>query len=532
MAQIINTNMASLNAQRNLSTSQGALATSLQRLSSGLRINSAKDDAAGLAISSRMSSQINGLQQAARNANDGISMAQTAEGALSQISDNLQRMRELSVQAANGSNSAGDRTAIQAEIAQLQQEITRVANQTSFNGTNLLDGSLTNAQFQVGANANQTINAAIGSAQANTIGTSALSTNNSLAGFGMSVAKLGVSANAIGISNTVSQTLTIAGSGTNATKTVAVTASTAVAGAATTTTGSAHDIAAAVNAVTASTGVTASATTSAQLAGFTAGTVSIRIQGNPTAAGGLPNSVAVSATLATANDLAGLTAAINAQQGTTGVSAVADLINGKITLSNSQGYDIGVANNTAVASTITVQGLDANGNTVGAATAALAANTAVGSAATVGGTVSFTSANAYSVSSSITSAAGALFGTTQAAAAVNGSTLSSVSTIDVTTLVGSTPSGANKAIDIIDGALNNINSARASLGAMQNRFTSVVHNLMTSQENLTASRSRIQDTDFAHETAQLTRGQILQQAGTAMLAQANALPNGVMALLR
>ena len=135
MGQMINTNIASLNAQRNLNTSQGALATALQRLSSGLRINSAKDDAAGMAISSRMTSQINGLNQASRNANDGISMAQTAEGALGQISDNLQRMRELSVQAANGTNSASDRTAIQAEISQLQNEINRVAQTTSFHGS-------------------------------------------------------------------------------------------------------------------------------------------------------------------------------------------------------------------------------------------------------------------------------------------------------------------------------------------------------------------------------------------------------------
>src|SRR5512135_1188316 len=202
MAQIINTNMASLNAQRNLSTSQNALSVSLQRLSSGLRINSAKDDAAGLAISSRMTSQINGLNQAARNANDGISLAQTAEGALGTISDNLQRMRELAVQAANGTNSASDRTALQAEITQLVAEINRVASTTTFNGTNLLDGSLNNAQFQVGANANEVINAAITNASASAIGnyslgnatvTATVAGNNSTAGTGTSVAVLGTS---------------------------------------------------------------------------------------------------------------------------------------------------------------------------------------------------------------------------------------------------------------------------------------------------------------------------------------------------
>ena len=170
MAAVINTNISSLNSQRNLTSSQASLATSLQRLSSGLRINSAKDDAAGLAISDRMTSQINGLNQAARNANDGISMTQTAEGGLATATDLLQRMRTLAVQAANGTNSASDRASLQEEVGQLQQELNRVANTTQFNGQNVLDGSLSNAQFQVGANANQTINFSIGNTQASAIG--------------------------------------------------------------------------------------------------------------------------------------------------------------------------------------------------------------------------------------------------------------------------------------------------------------------------------------------------------------------------
>src|SRR3954447_23816293 len=157
MALVINTNVMSLNAQRNLTTSGNQLATSLQRLSSGLRINSAKDDAAGLAISERMTSQINGLDQAGRNANDGISLAQTAEGALGSIGSNLQRVRELSVQSANATNSTSDRAAIQTEVTQLMSEIDRVATQTSFNGVKLIDGSFTSAVFQVGANAGETI---------------------------------------------------------------------------------------------------------------------------------------------------------------------------------------------------------------------------------------------------------------------------------------------------------------------------------------------------------------------------------------
>src|SRR6185312_10135923 len=157
MAAIINTNVISMNAQRNLNGSQNALATTLQRLSSGLRINGAKDDAAGLAISERMTSQIRGFNQATRNANDGISMSQTAEGALGEIGNNLQRIRELAVQSRNASNSVSDRQALNNEVQQVKSEIDRVASSTSFNGTKLIDGSFTNQSFQVGANVGETI---------------------------------------------------------------------------------------------------------------------------------------------------------------------------------------------------------------------------------------------------------------------------------------------------------------------------------------------------------------------------------------
>jgi len=179
MAAIINTNVVSLNAQRNLTSSQNALATSLQRLSSGMRINSAKDDAAGLAISQRMTSQINGLNQAARNANDGISMSQTAEGALGEIGNNLQRIRDLSVQSRNASNSVSDRTALNNEVQQLKSEIDRVASTTSFNGIKLLDGSFNNQAFQVGANVGETISiSSLVNAQSSALGTSTSSTAN------------------------------------------------------------------------------------------------------------------------------------------------------------------------------------------------------------------------------------------------------------------------------------------------------------------------------------------------------------------
>lgn len=417
MSAFINTNVSSLTAQRNLNTSQSSLATSLQRLSSGMRINSAKDDAAGMAISTRMTSQINGLNQAGRNANDGISLAQTAEGALGQVSDNLQRMRELSVQAANGSLSAADRKGVQSEITQLKNEINRVGNQTSFNGTKLLDGSNSGFTFQVGADANQTI--AISSL------TDARST-------------------ALGTSDYAEAT------------------------------GTALDVTAANTAV-APPGTTA--TTSVAIGGFSVGGISIS---------GTDMNVADNTAL-TATEykefMSKTVDAINVKSSESGVTA-------QIT------YDA-----TAKTSQITLFGVATTGNASGDVTFAAGTNDgkALGLDIVTG------------------------------AATATGKTTSTVGfdSIDVSTV-----SGANKALTMLDGAINSVNTMRADLGAVQNRFSSTVANLQTTTENLSAARSRIQDTDFAAETASLSRGQILQQAGTAMLAQANSLPNGVLALLR
>lgn len=503
MAAVINTNTSSLNAQRNLTMSQSSLATSLQRLSSGLRINSAKDDAAGLAISDRMTSQINGLTRAAQNANDGISMAQTAEGGLGTATDLLQRIRTLAVQSANGTNSSSDRASLQEEVSQLQQELNRVANTTQFNGQNILDGSLNNAQFQVGANANQTINFSISSAQASAIGNNALAQN----GGGTMQNATAVATAIPAVNGGLTTSLTIQGNGTSS-------------GAITLTAGSSGKaIADKVNAASGATGVSASAVTTATLGGFATGTVSLTLQGAPTAAGAA-NPVTVSATLASATDVGAMTKAINDQSGSTGITATADLATGKITLTQAQGYDIGIENgSTQTGITVTGNGT-ADGGTGTAVT--LLANGGTDST-TVGAKVSFNSSEAFT-----TTSVGA--GTTSALAM--SSTLSSVASIDITTVANGIPTGANSALQIIDSALANLSSSRASLGALQNRFTSVVASLSTTSENLSAARSRILDADFASETANLTRGQILQQAGTAMLAQANALPNGVLALLR
>lgn len=506
MPQIINTNIASLNSQRNLNTSQTSLNVALQRLSSGLRINSAKDDAAGLAITSRMTSQINGLNQAARNANDGISMAQTAEGGLATATDLLQRMRELAVQAANGTNSASDRSSVQSEVSQLQQELNRVANTTQFNGQNLLDGTLNNAQFQVGANANQTINFSIANAQATSIGNNAISSTavgNAAGASSFANTVAGV----IGINLNAIQTFTVQGNGTTATAVFAAAGATAFA------------MAAGINSAGA-TGVSAIATTSATMASFTAGTQSFTIQGAPTPLGAA-NPVTISATMATATDVGGLTSAINAQAGVTGITAVANTNTGTIALTQSQGYDIGVTNNLTVNNSTTVVGSTGTAKALvrGAANAA-----AIGDSMTVGGQLTFSSGSSFTVGTSV---AGTVF-----TVAANSSALSSVANINVTTLTNGIPTGANSALQVIDSALANINSSRGSLGALQNRFSTTISSLQTTSENFSASRSRIQDTDFAVETAVLTRAQIMQQAGMAMLAQANALPNNVMTLLR
>lgn len=499
MAQTINTNIASLNSQRNLNSSQSALSTSLQRLSSGLRINSAKDDAAGLAISQRFSSQIRGNNQAARNANDGISLAQTAEGGLSTAGDLLQRIRELAVQSANGSNSASDRKSIQNEVSALSAELNRVATSTQFNGQNVLDGTLTNTQFQVGANSNQTINIGVQSAKATDIGNNTIKPADIAGSQSQAVAGL---ANNV----TADDTLNIS-SGAGISSQVFVK-----------TGDSAKAIAAATNANSGTSGVTAQAKTVATISGITDGSVQFQLRGaNSLANDANSKPVTISANVQ-GGDLSSLAQAINAQSATTNVTATIKLDSTgakELQLEDNTGNDIQINETDPTADTAMasaqIRGHDLAGGVAGA-------GVAMAGQATVGGRVEFSSDSGFSITSTTTAVTGAT---------TVGSSLSSVSNIDVSTV-----QGANDALLTIDSALNSVNSNRAALGAIQNRFASTISNLQITTENLSASQSRIQDTDFAAETAQLTRGQILQQAGTAILAQANSLPNGVLSLLR
>jgi flagellin len=474
MPQIINTNVASLNAQRNLDTSQASLATALQRLSSGLRINSARDDAAGLAISERFTAQIRGLNVAARNANDGISLAQTAEGALVSVSNSLQRIRELAVQSANATNSASDRAALQNEVAQLVAEVDRVASQTEFNGLRLLDGTFTAQQFQVGANANQTISiASLASVRASALGAS----------FSATVTSGQITANPIAAGdlsiNGVSIQAPVAGSAPGQIA------------------NSAFAVAQAINASQSTVVATANATNRAGAAVTTTGAIaanSIQING--------VNVGAIDAGTNAAGQANNVAAAINAISAATGVSATVSASN-EVNLSAADGRAITVAGIGTGGSTVTNTGL-ANGTTHGTVTLTTSSTAGITIAGTAPGDAGFTA------------------GTT--ASSQTGTALNNVNI--------STLAGANTAIATIDAALTAVNSERATLGAIQNRFSSTVANLQTATENLSASRSRIQDADFAAETAALTRAQILQQAGVAILAQANALPNNVLALLR
>ncbi|MCA3220105.1 MAG: flagellin [Burkholderiales bacterium] len=500
MPQIINTNVASLNAQRNLNSSQSLQSMAIQRLSSGLRINSAKDDAAGLAISERFTSQIRGLDQATRNANDGISLAQTAEGGLSTLGDLLQRMRELAVQSANSTNSSSDRGALQAEVSQLQQEINRVATTTQFNGLNLLDGTLGSAQFQVGANANQTINLSISDVQGGAIGNYGYTTA-ATAGTSVEAAAAGTDASTV-TNRVAQQTLQINGNGQSASVSVGTGAS-------------AKAVADLVNAKTGTTGVSATASTYATLGGLQlAGTLTFSLQGNG-------NAVSIGVSVGSTSDLSSVAQAINAQSATTGITASAT--GGTVQLTSRDGYDIKIAdfsNSSGTSGTITLTGTSSSFTATGAGATLGAAATS--DTSVVGGQVTFNSNANFTVN---TSAGSTLFGASGAQQAAG--SLATVSNIDISSV-----NGANAALQTIDSALQTVNSVRAQLGAVQNRFVNTISNLQITSENLASSRSRIMDADFASETAKLTRANVLQQAGTAMLAQANALPNNVLALLR
>jgi flagellin len=499
MPAFINTNIASLNAQRNLNSSQSAMQTALQRLSSGLRINGASDDAAGLAISQRMTSQIRGLDQARRNANDGVSMSQTGEGALQAAGDMLQRIRELAIQSANASNSPSDRQALQNEVGQLSSELDRIAQTTEFNGRKLFDGSFGTAQFQVGANANQTI----------TTGASNLRTANygnnqhGAAGSNLGAGAI-ASGTAVAATSLTASTVTVNGYLGSSTAINVTSAS------------SASSIATDINKQTGTTGVTATARTDVELKFLGAdGAYSLSVMGDNTTAETITFSINATGT---ASGLAGAITAFNDKSAKTGLVASLNAANDGIILSSDTGVNVTVADTAAAnKGNVTVQALQADQTTALGTLRTLTADTTAETTIVVGQVV----LDSEKTFSATESAANAFAGTS------NNSALNQVSGIDVSTFLKAT-----EAIKTVDAALSLVNGERAKFGALQSRFASTVSSLQVTSENLSAARSRIMDADFAAETAALTRAQILQQAGTAMLAQANQLPNNVLSLLQ
>jgi len=494
MPQVINTNISSLTAQRNLDRSQGSLNTSLERLSSGLRINSAKDDAAGLAIVDRMTSQIRGLNQAVRNANDGISVAQTAEGALQEGSNILQRMRELSIQSANDSNSASDRANIQKEVGQLQSELNRIAESTTFNGKKLLDGNFVTQQFHVGSNANETISVSIGSSAATSLGSNQVKATATQDHVGNALA---AAADGTGGNGVDGDTVVVTGQLGTENVTFAANAT-------------ASEIASAVNGESANTGVTATASNEITIDSVAAaGSVQFSLSSQNGAGDTIGTAAPISAVIADVGDLSALRDAINEQSASTGISAVLSDTKTSITLSNTTGSDIvleGATDGVAAAATVLTVGGVALAD--GGATDSLV----------VGGKVEFNSSDAFLLTATDTEVL---------ANVTTASELSSVADIDV-----STRDGSNNALVVLDEALSFVTDVRADLGAIQNRLEATISNLTNISENVSSARSRVQDADFAAETANLTKNQILQQAGLSVLSQANSAPQSVLSLLQ
>ncbi len=583
MSLTVNSNLASLNAQNAISQNQQGLSTAMQRLSTGLKINSAADNAAGYSVSQRMTANINGTTQAASNANDAISMTQTAQGDLSSITANLQQIRTLAVQAANGSNSASDRAALNNQAQQLISEITRVASNSSFNGTNLLDGSFSATNFQVGANNNATSTIAIssiGSAKASSLGNTVNTVTSTAIAVGANSASGGLAAGDLTL-NGIQVGASVAGANPGQT------------------TESSVQIAAAINAVSSQSGVTATANATV-VTGSAASTGASAI---PSTTKDLTiNGIAVG-NIASGSDPIGQGAnvanAINLVSSQSGVTATANASTGQVTLTAADGSDIAIGSGfTAANSGLTgtsattvsgssasahtaiaanTQGLTVNGIQIGAVAAGtdsvsqgdnmaaainlVSSQSGVTASSTAGViTLTNTSKGAITMGSAFSSgganipqignaAGSATTGTLSLASSSGGTitvsgnnvaaagltagqqtTTSQTNTLNNVSL--NTSAGAASALSVIDGALNMVNTSSASLGAYQNRFTQTVSSLNSQNVNNTASRSRITDADFASETANLSRAQVLQQAGTAMLAQANQSAQGVLSLLR
>ncbi len=509
MGNVLQTNVSSLNAQRNLGGVNDNLRITFQRLSSGFRINSAKDDAAGLQISNGLTSQINGLEVASRNANDGISLAQVTEGALQESTNILQRIRDLAIQSANGSNGASERAALQQEVAQLKSELNRIAETTRFGSRTVLDGTFGTQTFQIGAQAFETITVNTGDSRATSIGSNQINPGAASAGNVQQVGA-GVAITTNLTNSTLAETLTIAGRLGTATLAVALSASI-------------KDVASDINALTDSTGVSAGARTNIKLDDLSAaGTVSFSIISDNTS--GVP----VSASILDAGDLTPLADAVNRNTAQTGVYATVSSDRASLVLTNEKGENISLENlsHSTPTATVDIAQLDYDGGFV----AADELEATAGDATVLNGTNDVTGVGVLQFNSERSYTLSQATGDTlynAAAGVVIGSGLEAVADVDISSSIG-----AQNALAVVDQALRAVDSIRGDLGAVQNRFLSTISNLRSVQENAAQARSRIRDTDYATETSNLAKNQVLQQAGLSVLAQANSASQNILSLLQ
>ena len=496
MALQINTNVGALMASASASSASKSMATSMNRLATGMRINTAADDAAGVAIASRLTSEIRGTNQAVRNAADGQALIDTAEGAQTEIVNILQRMRELSVQAANDTNSSDDRLALNDEVEQLTAELDRIADTTTWAGQKLLDGSFVTKTLQIGADIGQSLNVSQKSMRAADIGEFKIDTT---------------AVTMAAVANAITNTLT--------TTSITVLGKDGSAAAAVTAGDSAASLAAAVNTDTSATGVKASAHTAIRfsIAADPGSTLtSMKLKG-----GG--SEVNISASVTSKSDLSALLSAVNTYSSTTGVTAEFDGSDkSKLILREANGDSIDITSFTS--------GTGANATVEEQSNYEGTAFT-TGQTLTTGGTNSTRAIGVVRMSSSNTFTFSGDAGTVttgyNGASATAASSLSKISEVSI-----STQTSATSAIGVIDTALGMVSESRAALGAVSNRLDSTISNLTNISANLEAGRSSIQDADFAAESTNLAKNQILSQASTAMLAQANASKQGVLQLLQ
>ncbi|MBU2739080.1 MULTISPECIES: flagellin [Acidithiobacillus] len=525
---IINTNTSALSTLNALNGTQGSLNTYLQQLSTGKSINGPADNPAGYAIAQRFQTQINGLNQAVSNGNQGVSLVQTATGAIQNQTSLLQQIRTTAVQAANASNTTSDRQALQGVVSQLLAQVQTIATQTQFNGQNLLDGTFAGAAFQVGANSNQIINVAVGDSKTSAMGNYVTTTSGTSSNVYVSSGAFVDNGYAAGGAFTVS-TSGSAGGGNFTSGSMTIQGSVGTATISVTTSGeSASNIAASINGISAQTGVTAKAITSVA---FTATTGTYTFTLSNGSSGSPTNAVNISANISNGSngqpDINSLVTAINNQAAVTGTSASTQVVNGQaeLVLTNANGNNINISAGTTSNGALSGAGL-ASGSTgtLQAVSGSSSVNNITAGKVTSGsanilvqGAVLFDSSSSYAIGS------GSNIGFSSQATALSGS---AVSNINVTTAAG-----AQQAIGIVDQAINYLNQQNGSLGAIQNRIQASVSNDQTTATNLQSAQSVVQDANIAQATSQLTKYQILQQAGISTLAQENSLQQSYLKLL-